>query len=279
MSLLSGEELNIVLYPDHIQMVRIGREFSLRGTARRVLAKRSVACDEGAADAPWSGTLQALDTALHGQHAKGTAATVILSNRFMHYALVPWSAALSDEAEEMAFTRHCFKEMYGEVAERWELRLNSEKPGEARLASAVDKTFLELLRALFERCGVRLASIQPHLMTVFNNCRASLAERNAWFVMVEEGNLCLARLYQERWVSVRTMRVSGDWGESLSAILERETYLADCAAASEVLIWAPELENTSIPASGRWMVRNLNPVVRAGYVPEYDRQFATAMSI
>lgn len=279
MSLLSREELNIVLYPDHVQMVRIGRELSLRGVTHRVLAKLSAPCEEGGADAPWSGALQALDTALSGQHFKGAVATVVLSNRFMHYALVPWSAALNDEAEEMAFTRHCFKGMYGDVAERWEVRLSSEKPGVARLASALDKTFLDELRALFQRSGARLASIQPHLMAVFNNCRRTLGERNAWFVMVEEGNLCLARLYRGNWISVRTMRVGSDWNDTLAAILEREAYLADCVAASEVLIWAPERGTAAIPTSGGWQVRELTPVVRAGYVPEYDRQFATAMSI
>lgn len=278
MSLLSHEEWNIVLYPDRAQMVRVARELSVRGMAWRVLAKHSVPCDEGAADAPWSGALLALDAALSGQGA-GAAATVILSNRFMHYALVPWSAALSDEAEEMAFARHCFKEMYGEVAEQWELRVNPENPGRARLASAVDRRLPAELRALFGRRGVRLASIQPHLMTVFNNCRASLGERNAWFVVVEDGNLCLVRLYQGSWISVRSTRVGSDWSGLLPSILEREGYLADCVAANEVLIWAPDSGNAAVSANGSWAVRKLNPVIRAGYVREYERQFATAMSI
>lgn len=279
MSLLSHEELNIVLYPDRVQMVRIGRELSRRGMTHRVLAKLSAPCGEGTADAPWNGALQALDAALGGQHFKGVAAKVVISNRFMHYALVPWSAALNDEAEEMAFTRHCFKGLYGDVAERWEMRLSAERPGVARLASGMEKIFLDELRALVQRSGARLVSIQPHLMAVFNNCRRTLGERNAWFVMVEEGNLCLARLYRGNWISVRTMRVGSDWNESLTSILEREAYLADCVTASEVLIWAPDRGTASIPTSGRWLVRELNPVVPAGYVPEYDRQFATAMSI
>ena len=54
-----------------------------------------------------------LETALPGYADGKTVATVILSNHFMRYTLVPWRDELSDAEEELAYARHCFTKVYG----------------------------------------------------------------------------------------------------------------------------------------------------------------------
>jgi len=54
------------------------------------------------------------------------AATVILSNHFLRYALVPWRAELADAKEDLSFARHCFTKVYGKAAQQWKLRLSQE---------------------------------------------------------------------------------------------------------------------------------------------------------
>ena len=106
--------------------------------------------------------------------ARKTVAKVILSNHFMRYTMMPWSETLSDAAEEEAYARHCFRQLYGADVEHWELRLSPQRAGLPQLASAVDRRLLAALRGVFERNGVALESIQPRLMAAYNNSRRTL---------------------------------------------------------------------------------------------------------
>jgi hypothetical protein len=274
------EELRAVLYPQQVLLLRVGREVTPRGLAHRVLEKRAIPCaaDAGGGSDAWSGAVRTLEAELP-RLAVGTAfATVILSNHFMHYALVPWSGALRDEEEEIAFARHFFRQSYGAAAEAWELRLSPERPGSAQLASAVDGRLTDAVRASFARAEMELRSIQPSLMAAYNSCRGRLHKSSAWFVLFETGSLCLASLQKGRWGSVRKLRAGDDWRDALPLLLERESYLTDRdATANDIFLWAPELGKADLPKSARWKIHALQPVLRPGFMPEYDGRFAVAM--
>lgn len=286
MSPLLRDELRIVLSPDQVLLARIGRSVTWRGIRRSVLEKKAILCADYARGgevqgmaAPWGAAMQALEAVLPGQARRKAFATVILSNHFMRYALLPWSDVPGDEAEELAYARHTFRQAYGEAAETWELRLSPGNAGMPQLASAVDQRLTEALRALFGRTGIALESVQPHLMAAYNTCHALLRGRSAWFVLVEPGSLCLALLRQGRWESVRTMRLEGDGRVALPLILERESFLAESATAiDEVFLWAPWLGNVLLPKSRRWKFWRLQPLLRAGLAPEADARFAAALS-
>jgi hypothetical protein len=277
---LLRDELRIVLSPGQLELVRIAREFTRRGLVRRVLAKELISCASAVSqEAPWDAAIMALEAALAGQAKRRVCATLILSNHFMRYAMVPWSAALSNDAEQMSHARHCFRQAYGEAAGDWELRLSPAPAGMPLLASAVDVRLLQALRQLFARAGVALGSVQPHLMAAYNNCRSRLQDRSAWLVLFEPGCLCLALLQQGRWASVRSMRIGAGWREQLPQLLERESCLGESDNVPEaVFVWAPTLEDTVFPASGRWQMNPLQPVVKSGLAPEYEGRFAMALS-
>lgn len=288
MPLSLSDELRIVLTPNQVLLTRIGRAIGWRGLTRRVLEKEAIACapDEIQGSATqWGRALQTLEAALAKQGGrkpfkKGkTFATVILSNHFMRYVLLPWSDVPGDEDEERAYARHAFHQAYGEDAETWELRLSSGKVGLPQLASAVDPQLPEALRAMCGRAGIRLESIQPHLMAAYNTCQAILSGRTAWFALVEPGSLCLALVHQGRLQRVRTMRLDGDGRVALPLIMEREAILSESdAAAEEVLLWAPWLGNGLLPKSRQWRFRKLQPLLPADLAPEPDPRFAVALS-
>jgi hypothetical protein len=279
-SLSLRDELRVVLGPEQLLLVRIGRSFTPRGLTHRVLDKRTLPC-AGAPDgeAPWSGAIETLAAQLPELAKNAASATVVLTNPFMHYAMIPWNGALLDEEEETAYARHFFRQLYGAAAESWELRLSPDRAGMPQLASAVDRGLTDAVRATFDGAGIGLRSIQPSLMVAWNSCRARLRKSSAWFVLFETGSLCLALLQQGRLGRVRTLRAGGDWCESLPWLLEREAYLGDEEAATdEVLLWAPELECTALPAREGWKMRALQPALRRGLAQDYDRRYAVAMS-
>lgn len=275
MSLWSPNDLRVVLNPDHVAVVRLVRTLTLRGPRRAPSAERVVACDPDADAMPWRAALKALETVLPDFAGDKTAATVIISNHFMRYVLVPWSADLTEPDEEMALMQHRFAKVYGEAAKHWTLRLNQEKRGLPRLASALDAGFLEGLNSVFDQAGVAITSIQPSLMAVFNGVRERLRARNAWFALVEPGNLCLALLHAGSWNLVRNLRIGVNWNEELALILDREAYLSDLAAATrDVFVWASGQAEVQLTLSEPWTVQVLS--TPSGIEPERQGHLAIA---
>jgi hypothetical protein len=282
---LLRDELRVVLAPGQLSLVHLGWTLTRRGLVPRIKAKHLADCVSSTSDgAAWDAAIRTLDAELPRLLPRRTVAKVILSNHFTRYVMVPWSEALSNATEEMAYARHCFRQLYGANAEHWEVRLNSLHAGLPQLASAVDTGLLAALRDIFKHNGVMLESVQPQLMAAYNNSRDTLHKRSAWFVMHEHGSLCLALLQQGRFIRVRTLRSGSDWRSTLSLALQREDYLTETHnAVEDIFLWAPALEKSEteevLLAQGtHWKVRILQPVLPPSLIPLYEDRFAMALS-
>lgn len=267
--------LEVELAPDQANLLHRERGLTLRGL-RTTLRNERLPAVAGNDDEGWRGAVQALQAALPA-HA-GRSVRVILSNRLVRYALVPWSAALSDAAEEAAFARHCFERVHGEAAAQWELRVSAGGDGAPMLASAVDARLLDALREAFAGAGVRLDSIQPRLMAVCNEYRRRLHGRHAWLALLEPGSLCLALLQQGRWARVRSLRIGPGWRGELALLLAREAYLGDpAAAARDVFVWASGLGEIRLPETDRWQFHLLAAPPQGGIAPADAARVLAAM--
>ncbi len=258
MSLLSRNSLSIVVGSQQIAVLHTRRTLTLRGQHFDVLGREVVSAgtEDGSG---WHRTAIALESVLPRLAQPGVTATVILSNHFVNYALVPWRDNMSD-ADELAYARHCFKEQYDDASDAWDVRVSPGRAGMAALASAVDVTLLAELRGVLGKAGVRVQSIQPHLMVAFNNCHAGMEGRNAWFALLEPGNLCLCLLRNGQLTWMRKVRIGDPWQDEFSTILEREAYLAEAGLeADDVFLWAPQLEGKQSIARGRWNIMHLKP--------------------
>lgn len=277
MSLSLRDELRVVLCRDQMQLVRIGRELTLQGRQDQVLDKKIYPYEADVVP-PLDNVVRVLEMALSELPKKPAHAQVILSNHFVRYTMVPWSDKLSNETEELAYAKHCFNQLYGTTAQPWELRLHQDFAGSPQLASAVDGQLLQALRAVFVRAKVKLKSVQPQLMTAYNNCQEQLRNQNAWFVLFDQGNLCLGLVQQGHWNSVRTLKVGSDWLTRLPEILDREAYLSELDTTSDqIFLWAPEQSAAVLPQSTQWKISMLAPVIRPSFLHEYDERFAMAL--
>lgn len=273
MSPLSSKKLSIVLCPDQVALLHLRRKLTLRGMERELLGSETLHAENGG-DTPWGGALDALGAALPRFAGHNAQANVILSNHFVHYVLVPWCENLDNE-EEQAYAVHCFKEVYGDAVDGWEIRISPNSAGLPALASAVDGALLGRLRGLLEEQGLVVKSIQPHLMLAFNSCRTRLHGCNAWFAMLEPGSLCLGALRDGQFVWMRKMRIGQAWQDELPMLLEREAYLADVGLdTNEVLLWAPQLEGEEIREAGLWNIRQLNPGSMYGHALQTSGQYS-----
>jgi len=202
-------------------------------------------CDPEFGQEPWHGAIEALK----GVAFPRSRVTVVLSNHFVRYALVPWSTALSTPAEEEAYLRHQFAKIHGERAKSWLLRASEAPRGEARLASAVDADLVTAIKALFPKGGqAKLVSIQPALMHVFNSARGGLPDAGAWVVIAEAERACVALHASGAFRSVQN--VKGEW----RTLLERERYRAPLEGEPPKLVF---LSGAQAPAEGDWQFREL----------------------
>jgi hypothetical protein len=276
-SLSLRDELRVVLSRDQLQLVRLGWDLSFKGKSSRVLDKKSFPLTE-AEGSSWESACQILTRELSGLPAKSAFANVILSNHFMRYAMVPGRQVISNEAEELAYAKHRLVQLYGASAEFWEIRLNHDSAADSQLVSAVDAQLLQALREVFSKANVLLKSVKPQLMAAYNNCKHTLQKQNAWFVLYEEGSLCLGLVQYGEWRSVRTIKVGRDWLERLPEILDREVYLNEFEmTSSEIFLWAPEYWRAELPKSVKWKVHKLQPVITTSIATSYDERFAIAM--
>jgi hypothetical protein len=204
--------------------------------------------------------------------------TVIVSNRFVRYALVPWSDELSTPREELAFALHVFAGTYGDASDNWELRLSPARRGEQRVASAVDRELLEAIRAAFADTRLRLHSIQPYLMAVHNLCRPIQHGQDCLFLIVENCFYTCAAFRTGKWRSVRSGIITGALGEALPAILDRERVWSGFAHRPSVLVYTPEQPGLDLSPDQPWSVECVQLQPRYGFSPTSDAQYAMAMS-
>lgn len=260
MSLLSRSELSILVYPERVALMRTERRLTLNGRANTVRARTSIPCASQAdGDKPWRGALEALETALPGFAVRNMHARVVLSDTFMHYALIPWYDNLSDE-EDLALARHRFKEMCGDAAGALTVCISPGPPGVPSLAGAVQSDLIQDLTSLLETLQIRIRSIHPHLMVACNSASARLAGRNAWIALHEPDTLCLGALREGNLAWIRKFRIGDGWREDFPDILEREACLADAdTQMDEVMLWAPHLADEDMPRAGRWRLSRLTP--------------------
>lgn len=214
MSRLSPERLRIGLSPAELTVVRE------HGLFRKTAEEQRIACDPAFGAQPWHGALAALQTLELRQRA-----TVVLSNHFVRYALVPWSNGLDNAAEEEAYVRHHFAQIHGERAKAWALRWESAGAG-ARLASAIDRALLDELKKALPR----LVSVQPWLMAAINRWRGAIPKSGAWLALVEADRACIALHAGGRWRSVQNAR--GAWLD----LLDRERHRVEGAAPGLALV-------------------------------------------
>jgi hypothetical protein len=145
-----------------------------------------------------------------------TDVTVVLSNHFVRYAVLPEHDGAATPQEELALARFQFARIHGERAKGWEVRVCE------RLACAIDAAALESIRVAFPRAGkARLVSVQPSLMAGYNRERRRIPREGAWLVLSEAERTCLARLAPQGWASVYNGRET-----DADELLERERYRA-----------------------------------------------------
>ena len=276
MSPLWPDQLGIALYPERMVLARASGGFR-----RRLVHKEIVAfAPSEPGMPPWQPAVNALAIKVAAGALAKADVTLVLSNRFVHYAVVPWSETITSKEEDLAFARHCFARVYGSDADDWEIKLSSAPPRKPRVACAVEPSLIEALSTCMSPLAGRYRSLQPYLMASFNRWRTRLGGRPGWFVVAEPGLLSVALLRDGQWHSVRTLKVGPDWPQELRGVLSREECLVDDPTqCDEVLLFAPDAAQTLMLDAGKWRISRLLPTLLPGMAADVDAPFSIALGV
>ena len=222
MSLLWRNRVRIGLCPDRLIVA------GFRRNLRQIEARKDIvpARGEGEVDsgelARWYAAVETLPVALAQCDAQKLEVTVILSNHFVRYALLPWNADLKTEEEWQSLACHRLACVYGPAAEGWVLQQSRTAPEGARVVCAADRPLIDALSERIGAAGGTLVSVQPYLMSAFNRVRARIGKEDCWLVLEERGRLTLALFHDGAWQAIRSRRGDANWAAELPEILERE---------------------------------------------------------
>ena len=251
MSRLLGERIKIAISPLRVALVRLAVGWG----KPVVLERRNLPCVAAEHGPNWNGALATLGGLLEPPKRLSAPVTVILSNHFVRYIVLPWSAELVTQAEETNFASARFVQVFGENARQWSIRTCDAPAGMERVSAATDAALLDALTRTIDESKLKLASCEPAFMAQFNASRHHIGD-NAWLVSAEHGRILLACIDQGRWRSVRTRPLNGPVIE-LRDLLEQERVLIS-ASEGEHQVFVSAADDVVVDTQGL-VTRPLGP--------------------
>ena len=227
--------------------------------ARGAAAASAVSRAEGAP--AWSGALRKLAAWLARRPASPAIRLhVVLSNRFVRFACVPWSEAIASEGELQTVAGLALEGCYGDMT-GWTVSLDHGGWGEARLACAVENALLAKLREAVEAAHVDCSQIEPYFVTCWNRWCGELPPGDALLVVAEpQGPAVVASFRSGAWNSVRSAGGGVD-AASLRRLLDREALLQGFENMPECWLHCPGLASGCAELAGT-SIRVLAPQKR-----------------
>jgi hypothetical protein len=268
------DRLLISLAPDAVSWLRVTGVFK-----PRVIARNSVPTVREAGQESWAGAVEVLKQEAEQWRRERLAASIVLSNQFVRYIVIPPIGKTGSRDEALALARFHFSKIHGERAAAWHVRLATPLPGFATPASAIDAALLEALKACFPREGkARLASVQPYTMAVFNFWRDRIEKDGAWLLLVEVGTACLALLAGREWVSIQNIRSGYASPDSWPALLEREKHRAATQQVPKTVLTRSAVPSSSALIARRdWQFVMLDPPALPGLAADEAEPYAMAL--
>lgn len=273
MSLLSSDRLYIVIGHGQISFCK------LKGRIRpRLLAQRDVAIDASLISAPWEVLCAKIGEVLADPEWQAAEADIVLSNRLVRHAVIPFNAKLKKYPELEAFARHVLGRIYGAAAGQWELRIHRQGRTAPSIACAVDRALLEYLRQTLAGQKVELRSVTSHLMQVYNHQRRTLQAQPAWMVVPEQGHVQLALLSGNHIAGVHGLNHDGL--QDLPMLLDRENLMTALAEPCKTVYVALQQEEVlPVTADARYELVRLehtgaNEAVKLPGLPSFRKGLA-----
>lgn len=241
----AGAGLAIGLCPDAVGIVRLGGWRHARVDGQEVI-------DLAEPDADGMAALAALDAWLQQDRSAPTGlrrwipapAQVVLSDRLVRYARIPWSAATLSRQEEETLSRACFEERYGDMSD-WTIRAEAGCYGQGRLAAAMPSALMNGLQRVLHMHRLRCTAVTPYFNACWNRWQRDIAQTNgtanALFAVVDAGMAVIGVIdgADRSWRSLRSLHLPTD-APALLPVLDREAVMLGLPEQPTIWMHSPQ---------------------------------------
>jgi hypothetical protein len=268
-SLLWRDRIQVFLAPGRVDLVRSSRGIKSKHADRHVRA-----CTQVPGVPVWEPPLAQLKQLT--EDGAGTEISIVISNHFVRYAVIPPQSKIETPAELHAYAAFQMREVYGERTAAWSLSISSWDPGTGAVCAAMAHSLIEQLHELAAQHKMRLQGIEPYLTGAFDHWHNRFDNSRAWFALLEAGRLCLASLEDGAWRRISNQRMWRNAEDELLAALEREALLFSMGrdAVEQVYLFAPEHPELRLPNDCGWQIVPLQSERRPA-PPHYPSAAAT----
>lgn len=246
------DELRVFVQPRRIVILRLTRTIKT-GLKQIVVHKQVIEIPQkiepvgpnaDQTQSLYQNLIQCLRLVLSHKKWQGAVPTVIVSNHFVRYAVIPWNIELAVESERQAYMQHCFSLAYGDVVKTWDLRMSEPVFGQPAIASGIHLGLLQALQSVFAEFDMKLTAVHPHLMLAINQTVTQVNKQKRaltfWLVAIQNGRVCLTLLENGGWRSVKNVAIEADVSEQVAALIQRETVNCNVKFEAPVLLYWPE---------------------------------------
>lgn len=264
--------LYIAISPEGISLLKLGR-----GLKSELQARHDEVIAVDGKQPSWQAALDRLTQLFEEPEWQNAEVNIVLSNSLLRYATILFSAQLKNYSEQEAFARYALTQTYGAMVEQWVLRIQHGKTGLPSLVSAVDHMLLEGLQQACSAHKLKLRSITPYLMPVFNRYHKAIKSDPAWLVINEPGYSLFALLSGGEFVTVNGV-YHDNMGE-LPILLDRENLAGSFTEpCKSVYVYTSSGDKLSaMPAMG-YEFSKLDIAVPDGFPSSAEGLYAMAMS-
>lgn len=265
------DQLRIVLCPDKVLIVKLRK-----GLRPYIISKHCIHSDPIVGAPLWFAPLHSLRHWLNKEMPKKADVVIILSNHFVRYGVLPWSEKIGNASEVRAFARIYFDKIYGDVSKKWAVTFSAAGYESPSVISAVDQELLDGLKDMFVKASLRIAAIEPYLMSAFNVWRKHFGKKKNRFLLVEPGKVCIVNIAENACQEVKGRLLQENSEAELANVLNRELMLDGADLGNKVYLCTvsqPDLKIDSRIFPG-WESLKIAEV--RGFSPVADAQFAMA---
>ena len=251
MSRLWRDQIQAYVAPERVDVVRFSRGFKPVQTA-----KMTTSCKVTQGAPSWQSALQTLDSNL--VDAENTELTVTLSNHFVRYVTLPPQIAIATPEEVKSYATFRMREIYAERIDSWLLSVSEWSPINGAICAAIPRNLMSQLEEIATRHRCKLNEIEPYLASTYDHWQKLLRGNTLYFAVIETGRICIARLSNEIWHSVRNQRMLHSPAEELLVALDQEAIFSGAKQSVEIVyVFAPEHPELVLPENCGWHIISL----------------------
>lgn len=263
------DQLKIILSPDKLILTRFAK-----GLRPQISEEKSISLT-AIQNPSWQSAIEALPELIAPYQDKSADVTVVLSNHFVRYQVLPWNEQIKNRHEELAFARIGFEKTYGDIATQWDIRVSDEGYGQARLATAIDQELSQKIISCLNQTKLRLISIQPYLMVIFSHRRNHIKDKDYLLGIQEAGKLCLISVQNGQWHDVQSVRINVELkGDELAGLIERQCLTIGLSPANKIYIYTPEESAFILPKALNAERLNIDAATIKQYGIDYGKKIS-----